>query len=601
MSDVSSVPTKAESQANASPTRQMLEFLDGPEGKSTCLLIVGLYLLVYAVVSGATLSFFPSYSYPSGDEGTYFNYAQNPWTLIGDFFDGYPPKEAINPYNFRIFLAPFSLVFSLFGFTVAGARGVMLAYGILLLLTTYVITAHLTKRTFAMAAVLLQSLAPPFIMLSHIARPEAMLTLLNLVLLLLLLRQRGMFTRGNYFLVAFLSSTMLWMHYNAVIAPVVFFATLYFTDCQSITWGKFFSYVAGGLAFLALYIPINILPALDTIREFGVMPVTFVSSNKMPITMGPSVNAWFAVPLVEYLRLAINGSHLESNRTTALTAVLAGFALYGLLKNRKWPETLFGVNALAWIAAMFLIFPNRRAEYAYTLHPFLFIFAMVGMAKLDVSWKRGVAWGGLAVAGVAYLFSDVASMDTWYRASQSNQVTAQTIRAAIDHFGGPSKVTIMGPQEYHGIAYDTRFRTFHSLIESKDFRLLLAGAKPQIVIVDSRTIEALANFLFHEYKRRAVGQRINEEEFQQFVDEGLLGPTGGGGFAINRELLLQKFIQTLDDEGYQLVANDQLTWNGEKRRVLLYLHTGVRASGPKLEALERSMLPPGHQPRGTGS
>lgn len=597
MSDAAKDPEPGERPTDVSPARRLFDYLDSTEGKPTCWLIVGVYLAAYALASGSTLSFFPSYSYPSGDEGTYFNYARNPWTLIGDFFEGYPPKEAINPYNFRVFLAPFSLVFWLFGFTIEGARAVMLAYGILLLLTTYVITARLARRTYAMAALVLQSLAPPFVVLSHIARPEAMITLLNLVLLLLLLWRRGEFTRWTYFLIAFLSSTMLWMHYNAVIAPVVFFATLWFTDLRAVTWGKFFGFVAGGLAFLALYVPLNIVPAIDTIREFGVMPVTFVSSNKMPLTQGPSVNGWFAVPLVEYLRIAINGSHLESSRTTGLTAALAALALFGLLKNRRWPESLLGVNAIAWIGAMFLVFPNRRAEYAYTLHPFLFIFGMVGVFKLTSSWRRAAAWCGLVVVGVAYLFADIANLDTWYRASLSNQRTAETLRLAIAHFGEPGNVTVMGPQEYHGIAHDTRYRTFHSLIESKDFRRLLAGTKPNIVIVDSRTVEALANFLFHEYKRRAVGERINEEEFQQFVNEGLLGPTGGGGFAINRELMLQKFIRTLGEEGYQAVANDQLTWNGEKRRVLLYLHTGVRASGPNLDVLDRSMLPPGYQPR----
>ena len=65
------------------------------------------YLALYSLFGIATVSFYPSYSYPGGDEATYLSFAQRPWTLVSDCFEGYPPKQTINPYNLRLFLNPF--------------------------------------------------------------------------------------------------------------------------------------------------------------------------------------------------------------------------------------------------------------------------------------------------------------------------------------------------------------------------------------------------------------------------------------------------------------------------------------------------------------
>ena len=64
------------------------------------------YLAAYLVFGLLTIGFYPSYAFPYGDEGTYLDYARHPWTLISEMFQGYGPKELVNPYSLRLFLAP---------------------------------------------------------------------------------------------------------------------------------------------------------------------------------------------------------------------------------------------------------------------------------------------------------------------------------------------------------------------------------------------------------------------------------------------------------------------------------------------------------------
>ena len=61
--------------------------------------------------------------------------------------------------------------------------------------------------------------------------------------------------------------------------------------------------MGGGLVFVAIFMSVNFLPALDTVREFGVMPVTFVSSSKIPIAQSfdliePIRTAWSQYSLI---------------------------------------------------------------------------------------------------------------------------------------------------------------------------------------------------------------------------------------------------------------------------------------------------------------
>ncbi|MCG6871764.1 MAG: glycosyltransferase family 39 protein [Gammaproteobacteria bacterium] len=452
------------------------------------------YLAGLGAFGLATLWFSPPYSYPYGDEGTYFSYALHPWSLISDFFEGYPPKEVVNPYNARLFLWPFSAVFAIFGFTVFGARVVVLLTALALLYFSYLLVERLSTPRQALLTVVLFSLSPAFFFYSHGVRPEGMMALFVTLCLWITLREEKPRTR-TWFTVGLLSSSMLWIHYNGVLMPLVFFVALLVYDAQR-NWRKVAAFLAGGLVFVVVFTLLNLLPALDTLRGYGLLPITYESSNAIPILQTLDWSRVLLESLARYAQLA--AASPISRWAITLTLVVSGLAFVGLLQkspNRRWrtvKTVLVGILLL-----LLFVFPNRRLGYLFYIYPALFALAIFALRTARIPDTRTLALVGALAAG--YLVNNATLLRGHWQRHQDHQQVETELRSAIEHLGPAKSVRVMGTQHFHAMAADTRYRTFHSIIANGSISATVRRIKPDMVIIDENAVRFLAHV--HQYQK----------------------------------------------------------------------------------------------------
>lgn len=458
-------------------------------------------LAVTFVFGMFTLDFYPTFAYPHGDEATYISYAREPWSNVSPFFEGFRPKEFQNPYNFRLFLAPMSVVTSVFGFTSVGTRFVHLLWGLCALWLGYRIGRRLGSPLLSAAAMAVMAWSPYFLYFTHAIRPEGMFTMWLLLTTWTMLRPErpGIRTWAS---VGFLSSCCLWIHYNGVVMPILFFLVMLFHDRGGLSWKKVLGFAGGGVAFLLLYVPLNILPALETIREYGMLPVTFSSGSVMPVTVTWSpwrlwmhfwqyYSGFFGIDAKEWW--------IDPGTTGPFIALLVPLVFWAVLEKRDRGLRSTGLLLLLLILAMMTVIPNRRMEYAYYLLPFLFILGGAGAARLPAAFRSGAAaavFGVIAISFGASLVEDLGRFSAW---SEENARCAAALEALVRERGG-EETLVLGAQEFRVAVPEVRFRTFHSMIRhgdvaGGDFPGLVDRFSPDVVIQHDRMERLIASYM----------------------------------------------------------------------------------------------------------
>ncbi len=456
--------------------------------------VMAAYLLGCGLFYGWTVSFHPTYSYPEGDEATYYSYAAHPWTLTSDFFEGYPPKEAINPYNARLFLTPFSAVFAVFGFTVAGARRLLVLYGIVLLALTYLVGKRVAPPPWALAATVLLSLSPAFVYATHIVRPEVLVCVFIMACIWIMVRRESL-QPSDYFWAGLTSSAALFVHYNAVVLPAIVGVTLLVFDHRDLSLRKTLLGLGGVACAAVAIVVLDFLPAIETIGRYGLLPVTFVSKNEVPLFYEFSLDRLLLHPASVYAQY-FNGKMNLEIRTVWFTAALLPVALWGLVAARRRAEWLVATVIALLLAALFAVFPNIRDAYALYLFAPLFVLVASGLAKLPRHPLFTVpAIALLLVVGGAYIEDNLRTLRASHEQHIDNQPFEREFRTQLESLGRPEELVVMSTQEFHAVAHDTRFRTFHSLIETGDLRTAIDRLEPDLIVLHPRAFFVLARFL----------------------------------------------------------------------------------------------------------
>lgn len=510
------------------------------------LLVMALVLIVTAGAGAATLDFWPTFAFPHGDEATYISYARNPWTNISPFFEGFRPKEVQNPYNFRLLLAPMSLVLAWRGYDPAGIRVLQLAWGLLLLVFGYLVGRRMGSPVTAAAAMGVLAWSPYFVYFSHAVRPEGMFVMWTMLTAWVLVRRDAPGPR-TWAAVAFLSSCHLWIHYDGVVMPVVFFIAAVAFDRRGVSWRKIGAYALGSVAFLLAYAALNILPAMDTIRELGVLPVTFLSTSRIPLFTADRLDLHAARVLDFYRGYAAHAVDdtiwwLDPNSTGRFTLALVPFAVAAtLFRDARRERTL----ALVWVltaAAMVFVIPNRRPEYAWYLVPIPFVLAARGLSRIPGWFGRGLAIAVLGGLLVVFGMSANREVRRFHRFIDANARTAGVLASLAESLDRP--VRVMGGQEFRVVLPDVEWRTLHSMIETGSAAKTLELIRPDIVVHHERAVFLLA-------AARAA------ERPPATPDVAWL-------YRVNEE-----FMATLRASGYRQVNPEALKWDDQ--RVVLFI------------------------------
>ena len=331
--------------------------------------------------------------------------------------------------------------------------------------------------------------------------------------------------------------------YTRTLPPVVegtgvFFAALLVRDGRRVTLRKVAAFCGGAVVFAVFYLPINILPALDTIRQHGLMPQTYSSSSNIPILHEP--NPWSALVAGArgYWRFFRQPGYLES-QLIYFTAGFCALAIGALCFKPNRLRWCTATVVIAIIIMMLFVFPVRRQEYVFYVLPPLFVLTTVGLMSLPIRWLRYSVVGVVtAVMAGVYVWGMAGALEHFHRVYPHNRKTGAVLRELVNKTGAPAQVKVMGVQAFHPFVEPAAYRTYHSLLATGDMRVTLRQIQPDIVVIDRRGINVIGLFL---------GTWRNDRP----TDE-------------NVQVVVNKATQALGAEGYRLYETEPLTWNDQR-------------------------------------
>jgi hypothetical protein len=319
----------------------------------------------------------------------------------------------------------------------------------------------------------------------------------------------------TWFLVAMVSAAAIFVHYNGVVMAPIFGVALLVHDRRALTRRKLAAFLVGGACVLAVFLAVNFLPALSAVREFGVMPVTFVSSNRIPL--------WN-----EGLRSVVTSARAYSGFVThgaffdqslRYTAWLAIPALVALVWRRDRRASFIGLVAGLLALAFLFVFPERNNEYLlYWLVPLFGLTAAAWERLPRRAPAQLLAIGLLTLLGMRYVVEDVRSLRRHYGYHESNVPLMHELRRVVEAIGDPREVTVMGCQEFHVAVPEARFRTFHSVGQTGNVKEAIRQRAPDVVVVHQRSTLVVSLMLWGS-GRRPMSQELAGHELGRALDE----------------------------------------------------------------------------------
>jgi 4-amino-4-deoxy-L-arabinose transferase-like glycosyltransferase len=308
--------------------------------------LILIVLIVIVLFAGwISLDFFPAYG---GDDAwnasralSWLETGRNYTTIDGDLATHYEGYWTFYPLVPTLLLAG---AIDLAGLSRFAVRAVSMGFGLGLLLAVYSISVSLSRsRRCGLIAGLLLVTSLPFVLSSHVVRPDIYVAALGYGAIALYYLARGG-TRLRSICLAFLSGLLIGlgfeMHPNAAyFVPVVL--TLYLIDdgLGFVRRARFWAFAAGLVVALAFYAWVHILPYPQT---YAALTRIYGASRVPPILSG----SLFAI--ADQIRLATAQlAPLMSLRFIAVLAVLPVVSL-----RRREPIT----SAVAMLAVSLVVF-----------------------------------------------------------------------------------------------------------------------------------------------------------------------------------------------------------------------------------------------------
>ncbi|MBX7166502.1 MAG: glycosyltransferase family 39 protein [Pirellulales bacterium] len=469
------------------------------------------YLIAYTAVMSPTFAYLPAYAAPQGDEVTYVTQALRPWTLRSELFEGFRPKELVNPFNLRGFLTPLALVLAGQGFSIEGPRWVVFAYGLLLLTVVFAVARTMATSWIAAAVAVLFSLTPAFVYFSHVVRPEALLSA-GFVAMLGLVAQPASARPWRDYLLGFLASALVWVHYNGIIALPLAAALVTILDRPGERGIRLRRMALGAGLFAVLYAVVNLWPGRQFIAEYGPWPVTFVSRSDLPIGSARWLSHGTAT--LEIYKGLLSGTWDFEHQTGWLTLGLAMVGMLGCLWSADRAGRVVVLGAAGLLLAQVLIIPNAKSEYLFYVYP-LVMLALAGLLGQTIARWRVPAMAALVGSGLAYGSASWELIETHRSRLEQNRTTSQVLAVIVDRNGPRDQTTVIGPQAFYAATHGVRYRTVHAIAETQTVAGLLELHRPKVVILTADLVN-LMDELRH-WPRASGGAERHSRLLQEHV------------------------------------------------------------------------------------
>jgi len=307
------------------------------------------------------------------------------WQLLktGKFsapmFEGIYNLEKSDIYHGRIFgflQIPFLFLFGLGPYQ---ARAASLFSGLLVLFLTFLLAKKLFDNQVAVLSTVLLSLSGLFILLSHRARQDMLLTLFILLTIYLFFLAREKNSNSLFFLTGLTAGLSLDVHLNGIIIPIllsIFFISelrskkLYemmnqFLFCFSGIFLGFFWWV---------YTHIFVNPDVFFNQWYGIVNNEF----KAPILSGFSILHMIKKELTRY----ISWYWLATGHRNIIEFILLfSGIIFGIItkhENKKYPI----ITIITFLIMFTLIVAQKAPYYILFIYPFLIILFSLGVTTL---------------------------------------------------------------------------------------------------------------------------------------------------------------------------------------------------------------------------
>lgn len=370
-----------------------------------------------------------------------------------------------------------------FGLSLFSVRLVSLVFGLALLVAVFAIGNRLGGVRQGLTVVLLTALSQAYLLTSHLARHDIIVAALGFGAVALYFTDEARGFSIKSVLSGLTVGLALDIHPNAVIfGPTV--AALYLLDhgWAFLREKRFWGFVAGGMAGVAYFAAIHVLPYP---RTYALLSSTFAGAWHQPplFTLNPGV--W----LESFLRLLGLIAWGEDFRILLLVGAILLVLLRRSSSDRR-QLVLFG--ALFFSFAAIILF--KQTWYVILVSPaadLLIANLLIGIAELRA---RALLWSilawlvvlGSAVYTVPRLITSDAMLDFTATLSQ--------VRAAI-----PPGKTVMGLQEYWWGLQGQPYLSWEQLSYYQHFTpgTGLADAfqalRPDYLVLDQRIVVAVAD------------------------------------------------------------------------------------------------------------
>jgi len=454
-------------------------------------------IIVVLIFSRATLTQYPVNFI---DEGWFSNSAWN-WVVNGVPFDTMH-SGPLDQYGFewlrRNILADgvWSLGFVAFGVGFEETRLIAWVIGLGVLAMTLGVARWLYGLTAALLAVLLLVISGPFLIASHLARQDILLTLIGLL----------SFGMGAYALrserwwahvaAAFMAGFSINVHQNGA-TYVVGYAVMYLVHYGPWLWKQRGAWLAllGGGAGVGVFLFLHILPNPDV--YFRILGVNLERTHQIPI-LNP-VN--LPISLVRELLTTFN---FDQNLPALVMIAIGVSAL--LIRRNASDRHLLAFTFGSWLGFVLLV-GNKTFLYAIQLYPFLMIMAAAGaiywLGQIDRPRIRVVVGAALLALILFDLFGAARSF-VQHREYNYNAITEQ-FRTVI-----PPGSRVMGMPNWWFGFIDEDYRSsftinFYHYLNGLSFDEAMALLHPDYLIVDHTTTlllvddEAAAPVQFQAY------------------------------------------------------------------------------------------------------
>lgn len=351
-----------------------------------------------------------------------------------------------------------AVVLRAFGLSLFSMRLTSVGFGVLLLISVYVIGRQLLGEKVGLLAVVLVSLSLSFRQASHLGRDDVVVAAFGFGALALYLTDESTGFSARSLLSGLLIGLTLDIHFNGLVfGPAVGALYLYDQRWRLPLVRRFWGFAAGVAAGIGFFVSRHILPDPNTYAELA---KPFLGDWREPPILVLDPRVWFQSVADLYTMVMV----LSDFKIVLVIAAVVVF-LRQASNGEKRLLTLLGGLAFGFAA----VIRYKELEYGILLSPAvdLLVAAFLWRELFSSPNRSGRVKAGLVLAPVALSLA-FSGLATLVDLRSSNISDYQSALHAVQASVTPG-ATVMGPQTYWFGITDHRYLSWEQLVYYEDF------------------------------------------------------------------------------------------------------------------------------------